>query len=633
LSLRAGIAISAAANPEDQFAAADLKRALKERGIRLVSPGTPGAVSVRLVRRPDAITDSAMRGEGYRISSAERRITVTAATSAGLFYGAQTIKQLVTGHGPSARLHQAEIEDWPALRWRGIHDDLSRGPLPTLEFQKRQIRTFAAYKLNVYSPYYEHTLAYRDHPLIAPPGGAMSPEQVRELVAYAGKYHVTVIPEQEAFGHLHHVLKHERYADLAETPHGHVLAPDAPGTLALARSWFVEIDSLFPGPFVHLGADETFELGRGRTAARVTQEGIGPVYIQFLSRLVDTLQPTTKRFLFWADVAKNHAELVGSLPKGMIAVGWDYWSRQGFDHYLKPFRDVGMETWVAPGVNNWNRVWPDYAVALPNIQGFVREGQAGGSTGMLNTTWDDDGEALFNQTWYGVLFGAAASWQPGESDIAVFQRSFGSTFHGDSSGAIDSAQMSLITAHRLLDSAGVGDASDYLFWLDPWSFEGKAVGEKLQPYASRVRLAAEAAIEAIVRARQDSLREADALDAMDLGARRVDLIAQKFQLANEVNRLYQLAYDSAGTRGADWALIDISSMNGKLQDLRDAYTEIRELYQAAWLRENRPYWLQNVLARYDAQIQLWIARADRVSAARRAMPQTRSRPPPQEIFR
>ena len=107
----------------------------------------------------------------------------------------------------------ASLTRWMArdpigLMIRGIQDDLSRGPVPTLEFQKKQIRTFAAYKMNVYSPYYEHTLEYKKNPLIGPPGGTISQAEVKELVAYAAQYHIDVIPEQEAFGHLHHVLNH-----------------------------------------------------------------------------------------------------------------------------------------------------------------------------------------------------------------------------------------------------------------------------------------------------------------------------------------------------------------------------------------------------------------------------------------
>ena len=60
-----------------------------------------------------------------------------------------------------------------------------------------------------------------------------------------------------------------------------------------------------------------------------------------------------------------------------------------------------METWVAPGVNNWNRVFPDNDYALRNIQRFVSDGQAAHSTGLLNTVWNDDGEGLFSEDWYG----------------------------------------------------------------------------------------------------------------------------------------------------------------------------------------------------------------------------------------
>ncbi len=65
-----------------------------------------------------------------------------------------------TAKTPCSRPPPSTIKDWPALPHRGLDDDLSRGPVPTLEFQKRQVRTLAAYKLNIYSPYFEHTLQY-----------------------------------------------------------------------------------------------------------------------------------------------------------------------------------------------------------------------------------------------------------------------------------------------------------------------------------------------------------------------------------------------------------------------------------------------------------------------------------------
>ncbi len=152
--------------------------------------------------------------------------------------------------------------------------------MPTLEFQKKQIRIIAAYKLNIYSPYFEHTMQYTGHPLMAPPGGTLTQDQARELVAYAAKYHVTIIPEQEAFGHLHYLLNWEQYTPLAETPHGHVLAPAQPDAQKLTHDMFGELAGIFPGPFLHLGADETVELVRARRSHRWMRRDSEPVYLE-----------------------------------------------------------------------------------------------------------------------------------------------------------------------------------------------------------------------------------------------------------------------------------------------------------------------------------------------------------------
>jgi hypothetical protein len=638
VALRNGITIVRPASAADRLAADDLTDALRTRQISVTASGAvrvsfvrgETAAAKRLLRQHSMEMNAEMRDEGYAIIPDAQGLVVIASTAPGVFYGAQTVKQLVEGSGPTARLQRATIRDWPAMRYRGFHDDLSRGPVPTLEFQKKQMRTLAAYKVNVYSPYFEHTLAYSSNPLIAPPGGAMTPDQVRELVSYAGRYHIDVIPEQEAFGHLHHILKYELYSPLAETPHGHVLAPGQPGSLPLIRQFFSAIDSLFPSRFIHLGADETFELGRGQTAERVRTEGIGAVYLDFLKQIEAALRPTGKRFLFWGDVAMNHPDLVKTLPKSLVAVAWTYNPDTSFTRFIAPFRNAGMETWVAPGVNNWNRVYPDNDLALPNIQGFVRDGQRLGATGVLNTSWDDDGEALFNQVWYGALFGAAASWQSGESSIEDFASSFGRVFHNDTTGRIDEAQRKLTAAHALLRRAGVGDASDYLFWLDPWSDEGKLVAQKIRPVTHDVRILAESAIVFVAQARQGVTSERDALDALTLGARKIDFIGMKFQFADDVVQMYARASDTT-SKAASHDLADITGINGRLQDLRDGLSLIRDEYEKAWLAENRPYWIHNVLARYDLATQLWISRADRINLSRQQSYRTRQLQPAGDI--
>ncbi len=618
---------------EDEFAARDLEDALKRVQPPADTPrAAPLPYRITLLRNGSDMAKAALTGnnlafdpvmeaEGYVLIVGPQSAVVIGATGSGVFYGVQTFKQLLPIPGAPRVLATGAVRDWPAMRYRGISDDLSRGPFPSLDFQKHQIRVLASFKINIYSPYLEHTLLYPDHPLAAPPGSSLSPAQVAELVAYARQYHVTIVPDQEAFGHLHHVLKWELYQDEAETPHGHVLAPGEQGTLPLIKDWFNDIAEEFPSPFIHIGADETFDLGIGRTHDPVAQQGYGAVYSAFLKQIHEALAPLNRRLLFWGDIGDANPDAVSSLPKDMIAVPWNYSEQTDFSKLIQPFANNGIETWVAPGDSNWNEVYPIDKRALWNIQGFIAAGQNLGSTGALTTVWNDDGEGLFNMDWYGVLFGAAASWQPGQSSIADYQDEYGQVFHLDPTGKINRAQKELMAAQEDLIDAGTGMTSDQISWLDPWSAEGQTVSAKILPVAHDLRMHAEQAIVLLAQVRQDNpnLTEPDALNAMDLGARRLDLIGLKFQLAQEIASAYSDAiaeqHDKTKSTATSTLLSEISGANGRCQDLRDAFSALKSEYSQVWLAENRPYWLNNVTVRYDLQSELWQRRADRFAAA------------------
>jgi hexosaminidase len=622
-------------DPQDEFAARDLEDAIrqmphapngdpKQLPYRVMLLHYDSAEAKTLMARNNLVFDSAMESEGYVLIMDAHEAAVIGATAAGVFYGVQTFKQLLPLPGASYILPTGTVRDWPAMKFRGIHDDLSRGPFPTLVFQKHQVRVFAGFKINIYSPYFEHTLLYPDQPLAAPPGSALTPAEAAELVAYARQYHVTIVPEQEAFGHLHHLLKYDLYQDDAETPHGHVLAPGQPGTLPLIKDWFTQIAQEFPSPFIHIGADETFELGSGRTHDDVRLKGYGPVYVDFLKQIHDELAPLNRRLLFWGDIGDANPDAVAGLPKDMIAVPWNYSKTTDFDSMISPFAKAGMETWVAPGDSNWNEVYPVVRTALWNIQGFIRDGQRLGSTGALTTVWNDDGEGLFNMDWYGVLFGAVAAWQPGESAIADYQDAYGPIFHHDTSGKVDQAQKELMAAQGVIAAADTGMRSDTLFWLDPWSSQGQDASAKLLPHAQELRLHAEVAIVLLAQARQENpqLDEPDALTAMDLGARRLDLIGMKFELAEEIASAYTKAvaqqHDQTQQQVTNLLLDEISSANGRCQDLRDAFSAVKSEYSQVWLSENRPYWLNNVAVRYDLEIERWQRRAEQFEVATRS---------------
>ncbi len=600
--------------------------------------------------------DPSFDPEGYLLDADSRHIWVAGATGQGLFYGVQTLRQLLRPNeekplGPPGRAPfgspqdkqgkrrgrqmvcpAVAIKDWPSMRWRGVHHDISRGPVPTLDYMKQQIRTIAEYKLNLYALYIEHVLDYQSQPVFAPKEAALTAAEIRELVAYAQRYYVTILPEQQAFGHLHHLLKYELYTDLAETPHGHVLAPVNEKTYELVRELYAELVPLFPGPFLHIGADETHELGTGQTKARAAEVGLGRVYLEHLKRVAEILKPYQKRLLFWGDIAVRYPELLSILPKEMIAVPWEYDPKPSFEGLIEPFKRAGLEIIVAPGARNWNRIFPDLEAALVNIRNFTRDAQKFGALGVLNTTWNDDGEALFAMTWPAVVFGAACSWQAGESAIEAFQAKYDWAFYRNDDGAFREALAHLARAHALLAGQGLDGAFDDAFWTDSFTEAGARYSEKALPAARELRLAAERALALLLRHRSQARAHADTLDALIFAAMRLDALGMKLQFADECSRFYRDAYQNhAEPARVGHDLSEISGINGRLEDLRDSTTRLRAAYAELWSKENRPYWLGNVLVRYDLLASRFQAKIEAVRAARSLYREQRTLPPPESL--
>jgi hexosaminidase len=161
------------------------------------------------------------------------------------------------------------------------------------------------------------------------------------------------------------------------------------------------------------------------------------------------------------------------------------------------------------------------------------------------------------------------------------------------------------------------DGRNELYWMDPWSAEGQVVSAKIRPGLKALRVQAESALVLIAQARamQPDLREQAALDAMEVGARRLDFIGMKFQFAEEIAQIYARASTPINAQTNN-DLNDIASpLNGRVGDLKEGYVLGRELYEHAWANENRPTYLGNLTNRYDNAAQLWIQRTDKLRAA------------------
>ncbi len=631
-----------AGNAEDGFAAGTLLKELSQvEGIQasiVLKSQTAPILLVRadtqeaqhILRHADIVLPRAAQAEGYALVVNAHQAAVVAETGAGIFYGVQTLRQLLRPAQGGAKLPVVSIVDWPALQWRGSQVSLSQGAVPTLKNLEHAVRLLAEYKQNVLMLYFENTFDYASMPLNALPGGCMSVADAHALVSYAHNYHITIIPEQESIGHLHQILQTEKYKDITEVPYGTVLAPAAPGSSTFATGMLSELMDAFPSPFIHMGADETFELGQGRTKQLVQQKGAGQVYIHFMKQIADALHDSHRRIIFWGDIAQHYPDLLTQLPHNMIAMPWNYkdLSAAQFSAIIEPFRKVGLETWVAPGVDNWNNIFPNFSVALYNIRVFTETGRSMGATGMMNTTWNDDGESLFDETWYGLVYGSAVSWQESMGD-AEFADAYDWAFYRAPGHHFQNEIEDLAQIYRTLNKAIPQDGIDGLVWADPFTPDGQHLYLTMEPVASQMRLLAEKVIADVREARPTAKENADLLDPVELAARRFDYLGQKAIYTKYIADLYREAEANLATNPSAVrdALDRIAASDGLLLDLRNRNTYLEEGYRRLWLAGNRPYFLGNMLLHYQLEGLRIAQHIDRLRTVRQDFPVTHCLPP------
>ncbi len=580
------------------------------------------------LRRAGVEAPAALSDEGYVLAANASEVVVAGKTAAGTFYGLQTLKQLIRGDAANAFIAGIRIVDWPSMRWRGVSDDISRGPVPTVDYIKRQIRNEALFKLNMHSFYMEHTFGSASNPLIGPAGGSLAPDEIHELVAFARRYHVELVPEQQTFGHLHKALRLEKYAELAETPYGDVLSPQQEGSYKLIAEWYRELNELFPGQFFHIGADETFELGEGQSREAARARGVGAVYFEHLNRVREVLKPYHRRLMFWGDIALHHPDLIGNIPKDMIVMNWRYGGTDDYSSIIKPFKDAGLEQFVCPGASNWNQIFPNIENASKNIVSFVRDGQKAGALGMMNTTWDDDGESLFETAWYPIVLGGAASWQEGTVDMEQFDRDFDWAFFRNDGDQFVKATRALGSVGALLGSG----TTDELFWREPFTTSFQNQSRNLAEKTRQMRLMVEDVAESLSLNENRARRNRSAIAAMRLAAQRFDHLGRRMEVVQKFSDQYWDAYLNLGDRTKVRKLRYYSSaIYNNMREMAEELSILKESYRRQWLAENRPYWLESVLARYDQMISLWLARSRAMDEALRKYDTTSTLPNPEEF--
>lgn len=348
-----------------------------------------------------SVTDEKMPGEEwYRLEIAGKAVTVSAADAEGLFRGVVTLRQLMMLQGSdmnSSRkgivLPTGVIEDFPEYEYRGTMLDVARHFFPP-ETVKQYIDILALYKINVLHLHLSDDQGWRIEIKSWPrlteiggstqvgggPGGFYTQEQYRDIVAYAATKHITIVPEIDMPGHTNAALA--SYAELncdgkaTELYTGMKVGFSTLCTRSEITYKFVddvvrEISEMSPGPYFHIGGDES----------HVTAL---PDYIYFVDRVKKIVHSHGKIMMGWDEI--SHA----ALTDGDVA---QYWSSaenakravgKGAKLIISPakrcYLDMKYDSTTALGLNwaayievddayNWNPVELEEGIGREQILG------------------------------------------------------------------------------------------------------------------------------------------------------------------------------------------------------------------------------------------------------------------------
>lgn len=226
--------------------------------------------------------------ESYTLSVTPEKIQIQATSGAGLFYGMQTLLQLLQPSDKGYSVASVEIKDTPRFAYRGFMLDVSRH-FSTKEFVKKQIDALAFYKINRLHLHLTDAAGWRieikKYPLLTElaawrtdanwkkwwnsdrkyvrfdepgaSGGYYTQEDIREIVAYARQHYITVIPEIEMPAHSEEVLAAYPQLSCAGEPYKNAdFCVGNEETFTFLENVLTEVMELFPSEYIHVGGDE-----------------------------------------------------------------------------------------------------------------------------------------------------------------------------------------------------------------------------------------------------------------------------------------------------------------------------------------------------------------------------------------
>lgn len=393
--------------------------------------------------------------EGYVLTVQRDGIHISSKSSAGLFYGCQTLEQLMEDSRDfQTPIPYMKITDYPAVSYRAVHLD-TKHHLDRMEYYYRMMDKLSRYKINAVIWELEDKFRYSSHPELAA-SNAISKQEMQALCRYAKERNIEISPLVQGLGHASYILKHHQ--DLRENPKSDwELCPSNPKTYELLFDLYGEAIKAMPyGKYLHIGGDEITAIGIDERC-RATGKSAFELQMDWLDKVCLYARENGRIPIFWDDMPLKYAGLwttilsdkteeeldkvwntekldraIGLFPKNCIYMRWNYGdpTKPAHKRLLNWYQEKGLPVMAATAASSGDSPFmPREHTKSGYIKSFCQLTAENKLQGVLATAWDD-GSPHLETVWRGLIALGEFSWNPDGREISDFieahgQREFG----------------------------------------------------------------------------------------------------------------------------------------------------------------------------------------------------------------
>jgi hypothetical protein len=402
-----------------------------------LKPGA-GRNVVRLSVKPGAAkteADPEIDRQGYVLKIFPGSIEVTGNSDVGLFYGVQTLLQLLKP-GPRAKLllPAGTIEDWPSFQLRFLHWD-TKHHQDRIETLKRYLDWSARFKVNMIGFELEDKFEYPSHPIIGAPG-AFSTQELQEIVNYGRERYIQVVPQIQSPAHLAYVLKHPQFADLRADGNNYQSDLCDERTYPLIFSMYDDVMKATKGvDYFFVSTDEVYYAGIGAKCDKpYSPESRSLKWVEFVNRAHEFLSRHGRKMLVWAEYPLL-AEHVKLLPRdiinGVLGDEVDQINAEN-EHGVRQLAYTSMQGSESLFPNHLT-IEGEERLSRSRLEGTFEtlsfQAWKGKPIGVYGAAWDDSG--LHNETfWLGWATVAEYGWTHGTPSVEQTAAEFMNIYYG-----------------------------------------------------------------------------------------------------------------------------------------------------------------------------------------------------------